>query len=364
MPVQGFLVLADGTVFTGEAFGYLGCCHGEVVFNTSMTGYQEILTDPSYCGQIVVLTYPLIGNYGINAEDWESEGPRVAGFIVHEACPRPSNWRATGDIDHYLKENRIPALQGVDTRALTRHLRRHGTMRGILATGEVDVEELKTRAAMEPPLSGPKLVPVVTNKEPFTVEGGERRIVLYNFGVKENIIRWLHRVGCTVIVMPARSTAAEILAARPHGVAISNGPGDPKDVPYGVATIRELLGKVPMMGICLGHQLLALALGGDTYKLPFGHRGGNHPVKDLSTGRVYITSQNHGYAVRAETLPGEVAVSHINLNDGTVEGLRHRQLPIFSVQYHPESSPGPTDSEYLFHEFIQMVDGNRRKEGH
>ncbi|WP_258359367.1 glutamine-hydrolyzing carbamoyl-phosphate synthase small subunit [Moorella sulfitireducens (nom. illeg.)] len=362
--MQGFLVLADGTVFTGEAFGHPGSCHGEVVFNTSMTGYQEILTDPSYCGQIVVLTYPLIGNYGINAEDLESERPQVAGFIVHEACSRPSNWRATGDIDRYLKENRIPALQGVDTRALTRHLRRHGTMRGILAAGDVNLDELKDRAVMEPPLSGPRLVPAVTNKEPFTVAGGERRIVLYNFGVKENIIRWLRRLDCTVTVMPAGSRAADILAARPHGVVVSNGPGDPKDVPYGVATIRELLGKVPVMGICLGHQLLALALGADTYKLPFGHRGGNHPVKDLSTGRVYITSQNHGYAVRAETLPDEATVTHINLNDGTVEGLRHRQLPVFSVQYHPESSPGPTDSEYLFHEFIRMVDANRGKEGH
>ncbi|MGI6285390.1 glutamine-hydrolyzing carbamoyl-phosphate synthase small subunit [Neomoorella humiferrea] len=361
--MQGFLVLEDGTVFTGEAFGHPGSCHGEVVFNTSMTGYQEILTDPSYCGQIVVLTYPLIGNYGVNAEDLESARPQVTGFIVHEACSRPSNWRATGDIDRYLKENHIPALQGVDTRALTRHLRRHGTMRGILAVGDVDLDELKSRAATEPPLSGPRLVPAVTNKEPFTLAGGDRRIVLYNFGVKENIIRWLRRLDCTVTVMPAESRAADILAARPHGVVVSNGPGDPKDVPYGVATIRELLGKVPLMGICLGHQLLALALGADTYKLPFGHRGGNHPVKDLNTGRVYITSQNHGYAVRAESLPEDAAVTHINLNDGTVEGLRHRQLPVFSVQYHPESSPGPTDSEYLFYEFIEMVDTAREREG-
>ncbi|MBC7324054.1 MAG: glutamine-hydrolyzing carbamoyl-phosphate synthase small subunit, partial [Moorella sp. (in: Bacteria)] len=257
--MRGFLVLEDGTVFSGEAFGYPGRCHGEVVFNTSMTGYQEILTDPSYCGQIVVLTYPLIGNYGVNAEDFESAKPRVAGFIVHEACPRPSNWRATGNIDHYLKENHIPALLGVDTRALTRHLRRLGTMRGVLASGEVDIEELKALATTEPPLSGSWLVPEVSNREPFTVEGGGRRIILYNFGTKENIIRWLHRLDCTVVVMPAGSTAADILKARPDGVAISNGPGDPKDVPYGVATIRELLGKVPMMGICLGHQLLGLA---------------------------------------------------------------------------------------------------------
>ncbi|MGI9859893.1 glutamine-hydrolyzing carbamoyl-phosphate synthase small subunit [Moorella naiadis] len=359
MPVRGYLVLADGTVFTGQAFGYHGRCHGEVVFNTSMTGYQEILTDPSYCGQIVTLTYPLIGNYGVNAEDFESERPRVVGFIVHQACCRPSNWRATGNIEHYLQEHHIPALEGVDTRALTRHLRRQGTMRGILATGEVDIEEIKTLAATDPPLSGDGLVPAVTNKEPFTVAGGERRLVLYNFGVKDNIIRWLHREGCTVTVMPARSTAAAILALHPDGVVVSNGPGDPKDVPYGVATVRELLGQVPLMGICLGHQLLALALGGDTYKLPFGHRGGNHPVKDLNTGRVYITSQNHGYAVKADSLPETAFVSPINLNDGTVEGLRLRGLPVFSVQYHPESSPGPTDSEYLFHEFIRLVDEHR-----
>ncbi|MDN5362465.1 MAG: carbamoyl-phosphate synthase small subunit [Moorella sp. (in: firmicutes)] len=359
MPVRGYLVLADGTVYSGEAFGYPGRCHGEVVFNTSMTGYQEILTDPSYCGQIVTLTYPLIGNYGVNAEDFESERPRVAGFIVHQACSHPSNWRATGNIEQYLQENHIPALQGVDTRALTRHLRRQGTMRGILATGEVDVEGLKALAAAEPPLSGNRLVPAVTNTKPFTVDGGERRIALYNFGVKENIIRWLHREDCTVTVMPARSTAADILAVHPDGVVVSNGPGDPKDVPYGVATVRELLGRVPVMGICLGHQLLALALGGDTYKLPFGHRGGNHPVKDLNTGRVYITSQNHGYAVKAVSLPDTAFVSHINLNDGTVEGLRLRELPVFSVQYHPESSPGPTDSEYLFHDFIKLVDAHR-----
>lgn len=362
--MQAYLVLADGKVFSGEAFGYYGYGQGEVVFNTSMTGYQEILTDPSYCGQIVVLTYPLIGNYGINPEDFESERPQVAGLIVHQASTRPSNWRSVKSLDQYLKENRIPAIQGLDTRALTRHLRYQGTMRGILACGEVGIEQLKAMAITEPLMSGTNLVPAVTNKQPFTVEGGERRIVLYNFGVKENIIRWLQRVGCTVIVMPAMSTAADILAVHPDGVVISNGPGDPKDVPYGAATIRELLGRVPLMGVCLGHQLLALALKGDTFKLPFGHRGGNHPVKDLFTGRVYITSQNHGYAVRAESLPPEVAVSHINLHDNTVEGLRHRQLPVFSVQYHPEASPGPTDSEYLFHEFMQMVDAHRGKGVH
>ncbi|MDK2820710.1 MAG: carbamoyl-phosphate synthase small subunit [Clostridia bacterium] len=361
--MRAYLVLADGKVFVGEAFGYNGRCHGEVVFNTSMTGYQEILTDPSYCGQIVMLTYPLIGNYGVNDEDLESERPQVAGFIVHEACSLPSNWRAKKKIDNYLKENKIPAIQGLDTRALTRHLRRQGTMRGIIASGEnVNLEELKILATKEPPLSGEKLVPYVTNSKPFVIEGGKRRVILYNFGVKENIIRWLRREDCTVTVMPPKSTAAEILAQNPQGLVISNGPGDPKDVMYGVKTIKELIGQLPMMGICLGHQLLGLAMGGDTYKLPFGHRGGNHPVKDLSTGRVYITSQNHGYAVKKESLPKEVVVSHVNLNDGTVEGLRHRLLPIFSVQYHPEASPGPTDSEYLFHEFIQLIDDSLKKE--
>ncbi|MGB9859316.1 MAG: glutamine-hydrolyzing carbamoyl-phosphate synthase small subunit [Moorellaceae bacterium] len=361
--MRAYLVLEDGTVFEGEALGYSGVCHGEVVFNTGMTGYQEILTDPSYCGQIVVLTYPLIGNYGLNEEDQESAKPQALGLVVREACPAPSNWRAQERLASYLERHRLPAIQGVDTRALTRHLRTRGTMRGILACGEVKVQELKYLAAQDPPLKGEQLVPTVTNEQTYILEGGSPRIVVYNLGVKHNILRWLQRNGCTVVVMSARSTAEEILAARPDGVVISNGPGDPKDVPYGVKTVRELVGKVPLLGICLGHQLLALALGGDTYKLHFGHRGANHPVKDLASGRVYITSQNHGYAVKADSLPAdEVYVSHLNLNDGTVEGLRHRYLPVISVQYHPEGGPGPTDSDYIFQEFLDRVTGRKTGE--
>ncbi|MDN5347339.1 MAG: carbamoyl-phosphate synthase small subunit [Clostridia bacterium] len=353
--MRAYLVLEDGSVFEGRSFGKPGFAHGEVVFNTSMTGYQEVLTDPSYCGQIVTLTYPLIGNYGLNDEDFESDGPKVCGFVVAEACQRPSNWRSRENIMEYLERFGIPGIEGIDTRALTRRLRRKGTMYGVLAAGDWDVVELVKRAKQRPELSGTRLVPTVTNKKPYTVAGGPQRVVLYNMGVKENIVRWLHRIGFTVAVMPAQSTAEEILAVRPAGVLVSNGPGDPKDVPYAVETLRGLIGRVPIFGICLGHQLLALAFGGDTFKLPFGHRGANHPVKDLATGRVYITSQNHGYAVKEDSLPREVVVSHINLNDGTVEGLRHRSLPVFSVQYHPESSPGPTDSEYLFYEFFEEM---------
>jgi len=360
--LQAYLVLSDGRVFPGESFGYEGKSYGEVVFNTSMTGYQEILTDPSYRGQIVTLTYPLIGNYGINLEDFESEKPQVTGLVVHEACEHPSHWKSVKNLNQYLKENRIPAIKGLDTRALTRHLRHRGTMRGVIVHGETSIDKLKSMVSEDNYIPGSELVPSVTNKEPYTVEGGERVIVVYNLGVKQSIIRLLKSKGCTVVVMPAKSTAAEIMAVKPHGVVLSNGPGDPKDVPYGVKTVKELLGRLPVLGICMGHLLLALAFKGDTYKLPFGHRGGNHPVKDLATGRIYITSQNHGYAVRAESLPEEVKVSHVNINDNTVEGLRHRYLPVFSVQYHPESSPGPTDNEYIFHEFIKTVDKYRGKE--
>lgn len=361
--MTAYLVLESGRVFAGESFGYPESCHGEVVFNTSMTGYQEIMTDPSYCGQIVVLTYPLIGNYGINPEDFESEKPWVTGLIVHEACRRPSNWRASKSLEEYLKENRIPAIKGLDTRSLTRYLRYHGTMRGMFAYSRDEIGTVMSAVKSPPPLSGDKLVPAVMNKEAYTVEGGEKRIVLINCGVKENILRCLRKFDCTVIVLPATAGAEEIMAAEPHGVVLSNGPGDPKDVLYTTAAVKKIISRLPVMGICLGHQLLALAVEADTYKLPFGHRGGNHPVKDLRTGRVYITSQNHGYAVKADTLPREMIVSHINLNDGTVEGLRHKHLPVFSVQYHPESSPGPTDSEYLFHDFMAMVDAGRLKGG-
>ncbi|SMB94528.1 carbamoyl-phosphate synthase small subunit [Thermanaeromonas toyohensis ToBE] len=362
--MEAYLILEDGTIFQGEALeaGYF--CHGEVVFNTSMTGYQEILTDPSYCGQIVVLTYPLIGNYGINEEDREAPRPQVLGLVVREACLEPSNWRAQETLASYLKRYRIPVIQGVDTRALTRHLRTRGTMRGILTSGQVDWEEVKRLVRQTPPLSGDKLVPAVTNSQPYVLGEGSPRIAVYNLGVKQSILEWFIKQGCSVTVFPAHSTAEDILAIQPDGVLLSNGPGDPKDVPYGVETVKGLLGKVPILGICLGHQILALALGGDTFKLHFGHRGGNHPVKDLTTGRVYITSQNHGYAVAAGSLPSEeVYVSHINLNDDTVEGLRHRYLPVFSVQYHPEAGPGPRDSEYIFREFLELISNKGCRKG-
>ncbi|HBT47295.1 MAG TPA: carbamoyl phosphate synthase small subunit [Peptococcaceae bacterium] len=362
--MEGYLVLEDGTIFRGKVIGHGSSCHGEVVFATGMTGYQEVLTDPSYCGQIVVLTYPLIGNYGFNPEDKEGDRPYAVGLVIHEACPEPSHWQAAEDLTSYLQRHRLPALQGVDTRALTRHLRNRGTMRGILACGTEDLGELKLLAPQDPPLHGERLVPAVTNTETYILPGASPpgaspRIAVYNLGVKRSILRWFRRRGCTVIVMPARSTAEDILAVKPHGVVISNGPGDPKDVPYGVQTVRDLLGRVPLLGICLGHELIALALGGDTYKLPFGHRGVNHPVKDLATGRVYITAQNHGYAVRADSLPPEVYVSHINLNDGTVEGLGHRHLPVFSVQFHPEGGPGPSDSVHILEQFLDLVAGGR-----
>lgn len=355
--MKAYLALEDGTVFEGEAFGATGLKEGEVVFNTSMTGYQEILTDPSYCGQIVTMTYPLIGNYGINTEDFESAGPKVRGFIVRELCDLPSNWRSKDNLEEFLKEHNIIGIQGIDTRALTRRLRSHGTMRGIITTDEMAREELIEAAKKAHGLSGQGLVEEVTTKEQYVIEGDKYRVVLMDFGVKQNIVKWLSRLGCTVIVVPAQTSAEEILKLNPDGIMLSNGPGDPKDVLYAVETIKELLGKKPIFGICLGHQLLGMALGADTYKLPFGHRGGNHPVKDLASGRVYITSQNHGYAINSATLKeDEVEVSHINLNDDTVEGLRGKKVPAFSVQYHPESSPGPTDSEYLFYEFFEMID--------
>ncbi|MCG0276950.1 MAG: glutamine-hydrolyzing carbamoyl-phosphate synthase small subunit [Thermanaeromonas sp.] len=354
--MEAYLVLEDGTIFQGEALeeGYF--CHGEVVFNTSMTGYQEILTDPSYCGQIVVMTYPLIGNYGVNEEDREAPRPQVQGLVAREICREPSNWRLQENLISYLKKHGVPFIQGVDTRALTRHLRSKGTMYGILTSGPVDLEEIKRLVREKPPLSGDKLVPTVTNSRPYVLGEGSPRVAVYNLGVKGSILEWFVKQGCSVIVFPAHSTAEEILASKPDGVVLSNGPGNPKDVPYGVETVKGLLGKVPILGICLGHQILALALGGDTFKLRFGHRGGNHPVKDLATGKVYITSQNHGYAVVASSLPPEeVCVSHINLNDDTVEGFRHKFLPVISVQYHPEAGPGPTDSEYIFKEFLELI---------
>lgn len=358
--MRAVLALEDGTVYQGDAFGAAGESWGEVVFNTGMTGYQEVLTDPSYCGQIVVMTYPLIGNYGINNEDSESGRAFVRGFVVREACSTPSNWRSQGGIEDYLSDQGIIGLSGVDTRAITKRLRQYGTMRGVLSTVDLDPDSLVRKAQSSPHLTGQDLVNEVATREPIVVPGNGCRVVLYDFGAKNNIIRCLNRRGCEVVVVPPQTKPEEVFKYQPEGVMLSNGPGDPMDVRYAADAVRELMGKLPVFGICLGHQIMGLAFGGRTYKLKFGHRGVNHPVKDMATGRVYITSHNHGFAVDETSLPEEVFVSHINLNDGTVEGMRHRYLPVFSVQYHPEASPGTNDAEYLFEEFMAVMQHERR----
>ncbi|TEB17936.1 Carbamoyl-phosphate synthase small chain [Pelotomaculum sp. FP] len=356
--MQAMLALEDGTIFTGEAFGSTGERWGEVVFNTGMTGYQEVLTDPSYCGQIVVMTYPLIGNYGIMKEDFESKRSFVRGFVVREECRQPSNWRLAETIDSFLKKENVIGLSGIDTRALTRHLRSFGTMRGVISTATNDVQALVERAKNCPQLTGQELVPTVATTKSYTFPGPGRRVALIDFGAKQNIIRCLQERDCEVVVAPYNITAQEVMSLHPAGVVLSNGPGDPTDVPYAIKTARELVGHVPILGICLGHQILGLAMGCKTYKMKFGHRGANHPVKDLITGRVYISSHNHGFSVDEESMRGlDVIVSHRNLNDGTVEGLKHKFLPVFSVQYHPEASPGPKDSEYIFDQFMDMMTG-------
>ena len=370
----GLLALADGRVFRGLTCGAGGEASGEVVFNTSMTGYQEILTDPSYRGQMVCMTYPLIGNYGISPEDVESRRPWVNGFIVKEMCGYPSNWRGRMRLEDYLREHGIVAIQGIDTRALTRHLRDHGAQEGIISTVEADADRLVERARALPGLVGRDLVTEVSVAEPHGWDQGtwdlargytappepRFRVVAFDSGIKQNILRQLSSLGCGVTVVPARTTAEAVLEMRPHGVFLSNGPGDPEAVPYLVESVRGLVGRTPIFGICLGNQILGLALGGRTYKLKFGHHGANHPVRDLSTGRVEITAQNHGFSVD----PASVAKlgldeTHVNLNDGTSEGMRHRELPIFSVQYHPEASPGPHDAHYLFHRFIDLMSGGK-----
>lgn len=354
--MKGFLILADGTVFAGESFGAGGTFGGEVVFNTSMTGYQEILTDPSYCGQIITMTYPLLGNYGMNPEDFESRRPFAAGLVVREYCRSPHNWRATSTLADFLLEYGIPGLTGIDTRSLTRHLRRAGTMPGIISTDEENLEELVRNARERSPGALKDPVSRVTAGEAYTVPGEGFPVVVVDLGAKDSIIKTLSRAGCAVTVVPAGTGAAGILERKPRGVLFSNGPGDPKAAPYAVETARGLLGKVPLFGICLGHQILALALGCDTYKLPFGHRGSNHPVRDLTAGKVVITSQNHGYTVKEEGLEERgAAVTHRSLNDGTVEGFRHREIPLMGVQFHPEAYPGPTDSLHLFDEFKTMM---------
>jgi carbamoyl-phosphate synthase small subunit len=366
------LALEDGTVYSGEAFGAAGEVDGEVCFNTSMTGYQEILTDPSYRGQIVCMTYPEIGNYGVNHEDVESGKPHLAGFIVREISRRVSNFRSDGDLQHYLAAAGIVGISGIDTRALVRRLRIRGAMKGVLSTVDLDDHSLVAKAQASPGLVGRDLVREVvpcgarqwqeplsrwTHLGPHGTAAGAAHphVVALDFGMKWNIARHLADLGCRVTVLPGTATTEEVLAQQPDGVFLSNGPGDPDPLTYAIDTIRGVLGKRPVFGICLGHQLLALACGGKTYKLKFGHRGANQPVMNERTGQVEITSQNHGFAVEEESLPPALEVTHRNLNDQTIEGLRHRELPAFSVQYHPEASAGPHDSHYLFREFLGMI---------
>lgn len=351
--MKSVLVLEDGTYFPGEGFGQKGETAGEVVFNTCMTGYQEITTDPSYNGQIVTMTYPLVGNYGFNGEDNESYKTHLQGFIVKELCAEPNNWRNSTAPDEYFRKNNIIGLKGIDTRALTQHIRSHGSMFGIISTecGNIDILLEKLNARMEEKRS---LVMEVTTREPYHIPGRGSRVALLDFGVKSNIIRSLQKRGCDIHVLPASSTANDVMSVKPDGVLVSNGPGDPKDLPEAKAVLQQLLGKKPLFGICLGHQLLGLSLGGNTYKLKFGHHGGNHPVKDYITGRCYITSQNHNYALEKD-FSSEIEITHMNVNDNTVEGFRHKTLPVLSVQYHPEAAPGPQDSAYLFDEFVKMM---------
>ena len=379
--MRAILALEDGRHFAGESFGATGTAVGEMCFNTSMTGYQEVLTDPSYCGQIVAMTYPLIGNYGINSLDQESRSPHVRGFVIEELSEIASNWRAEMSLDEYLRNSNIPGVQGIDTRALTRHLRTRGAMKACLTTEEISPEEATKRAIEGEGVIGMDYVREVTAPKVYewdpddqlsqfwSVANGNAtgsakqplppvrsHIVAYDYGMKENILRKLRQNGFRVTVVPATTTAEETLALNPDGVFLSNGPGDPSALPYAHESIRGLIGKKPIFGICLGHQILGFAFGGSTFKLKFGHRGANQPVKDLRSGKVAITSQNHGFAVDPESLPKDVEVTHINLNDGTVEGMRHKKLPIFSVQYHPEAAPGPHDASYFFSQFADLID--------
>jgi carbamoyl-phosphate synthase small subunit len=375
------LALEDGSTWRGTALGAIGERAGEVIFNTAMTGYQEVLTDPSYYGQIVVMTAPHIGNTGVNLEDEESAKPWLSGFVVRAASPRVSNWRASAALDEYLRDHGVVGITGVDTRALVRHIREAGALRGVICSADPDPQRLIDAARAAPSMEGLDLVPYVTCAEPYhwvagtgdwelgTGGGGKEQnsqspipnpqyhVVAYDFGIKRNILRLLAERGCRVTVVPANTPAAEALALKPDGVFLSNGPGDPAAVTYGVKAVRDLLGKAPVFGICLGHQILGLALGGATYKLRFGHHGGNQPVRFGDTGQVEISSHNHGFAVDPKSLPEGVEITHVNLNDGCCEGLRARDLRAFSVQYHPEAAPGPHDASYLFGQFIELMRG-------
>jgi len=389
--MEAILALEDGRVWRGRGFGARKEVVGEVVFNTSMTGYQEILTDPSYCGQIVTMTYPLIGNYGVNAEDAESRRAFAEGLVVRELSRTVSNWRADSSLEDYLKNAGIPGISEIDTRSLVRHIRERGSMRGCLSTEQTDEKAVIARARKAPEMAGLDLASVVTCDEPYvwtddqayaygsprllhpnvkpaaahTVEQGAAifeprfHVVAYDFGLKHNSLRNMAALGCRVTVVPAHTSAEAVTELKPDGIWLSNGPGDPEPLTGVVANLRKLIGRYPIFGICLGHQLMGLAVGGRTYKLPFGHHGGNQPVKDLATGRIEITAQNHGFAVDADSLPQDCEVTHINLNDNTVEGLRHRSLPVYSVQYHPEAGPGPHDAAPLFDKFIEMMEQNR-----
>lgn len=361
---KALLVLEDGTVFEGIGFGAAGEAFGEVVFNTSITGYQEIITDPSYCGQIVTMTYPLIGNYGVNEEDVESAKPYLSGFVVKELSTVRSNWRSTLTLDEYLRKYNILGIQGIDTRALTRHLRTHGAMQGVISTEDFNIEALVKKVKASPHLEGVDLVKGVTCGKPYNWNPVPRppfpvprfNVVVMDCGVKYNILRNLAKAGCKVKVAPANTTASEILKLKPDGVLLSNGPGDPAAVTYVIKTAVNLIGKIPIFGICLGHQMLGLALGGKTFKLKFGHHGGNHPVKDLKTGSVAITSQNHGFNVDISSIPRkDIVMTHVNLYDNTAEGLECKKLKLFSVQYHPEAGPGPHDAGYLFDKFVRLM---------
>ncbi len=389
--MEAILALEDGRVWHGRAFGAQAVVTGEVVFNTAMTGYQEILTDPSYRGQIVTLTYPLIGNYGVNSEDAESNRLFTEGLVIRELSRTVSNWRADLSLDEYLKRANIPGISEIDTRSLVRHIRNRGSMRGCLSTLRVDEETVIARARSAPEMVGLDLASTVTCSEPYAWTDDQSyaygspvllhpnlraeaapgvlpaqaalnprfHVVAYDFGLKHNSLRNMAALGCRVTVVPAGTSAEDVIALKPDGVWLSNGPGDPEPLTGVIANLRKLIGRFPVFGICLGHQLLGLAFGGRTYKLPFGHHGGNQPVKDLTTGRVEITAQNHGFAVDADSLPADCEVTHINLNDNTVEGLRHRNLPVYSVQYHPEAGPGPHDAAHLFDRFVEMMEANR-----